>query len=111
MKTNPSASAPYLATRTPLSRRHFLRGAGVVLSLPLLNVMLPRFARAQAAASSPLAPGTKPRRFFAIEHTLGFLPANFFPRGAGRDYIASPYLDLLREHRNQLTVFTGVSLP
>ena len=111
MKTKFQETAPFASTRQPLSRRRFLRGSGVALALPFLDAMLPRFARAQPAAASPLAPGAKPRRLFAIEHTLGFLPANFFPRGGGRDYVASPYLDVLKEHRNQFTVFTGVSLP
>ncbi|MSU73289.1 MAG: DUF1552 domain-containing protein [Opitutus sp.] len=113
MKTkSPSqpAHGPYIATRRPLSRRHFLRAAGVALSLPMLDAMLPALARAQPS-SSPLAPGAKPRRMFAVINNLGFVPANFFPKGAGRDYAPSPYLDLLKEHRNDLTVFTGVSLP
>ncbi|MSU73291.1 MAG: DUF1552 domain-containing protein [Opitutus sp.] len=104
------AFGPFIATRRPMSRRHFLRGTGVTLSLPFLEAMTPAFARAQAS-SSPLAPGVKPRRMFAVMNNLGFVPANFFPHGAGRDYAASPYLALLKEHRNDFTVFTGVSLP
>ncbi len=103
-------SGPFISTRTPLSRRHFLRGAGVALSLPFLDAMLPSFARAQAS-SSPLAPGAKPRRMFAVEHNLGFVPANFFPKTPGRDYVLSPYLELIKEHRNNFTVFSGTSLP
>jgi hypothetical protein len=111
---NPSpaqpASGPFISTRTPLSRRHFLRGTGVALSLPFLDAMLPRFARA-AEAGSPLAPGAKPRRMVAVEHNLGFVPANFFPKTAGRDYALSPYLELIKEHRKEFTVITGTSLP
>jgi len=93
-----------------MSRRHFLRGSGVVLSLPLLNAMLPVFGRAQQS-SSPLAPGAKPRRMFAAITNLGMLVDQFAPSGTGRDYVASPYLKLLADHRNDFTVFTGVSLP
>ena len=111
---NPSpaqpASGPFISPRTPLSRRHFLRGTGVALSLPFLDAMLPRFARA-AEAGSPLAPGAKPRRMVAVEHNLGFVPANFFPKTAGRDYALSPYLELIKEHRKEFTVITGTSLP
>ena len=108
MKTNHSAPAPFIATRTPMSRRHFLRGAGVALALPFLDTMRPVFGAA-ATADSPLAPGAKPRRFFAICNNLGVVPANFFAKGAGRDYVPSPYLALLQEHRNDFTAFSGVS--
>jgi Protein of unknown function (DUF1552) len=105
-----SAQGPFISTRQPLSRRHFLRGTGIALSLPFLDAMLPAFARAQQS-SSPLAPGAKPRRFFAINNNLGLLKWHFFPTGAGKDYKASPYLELLQEHRQDFTVFSGVSYP
>jgi hypothetical protein len=108
MKKNSTARSPFIATRTPMSRRHFLRGAGVALALPFLDTMRPVFAAA-ATTDSPLAPAAKPRRFLAICNNLGLLPANFFPKGAGRDYVPSPYLELLQEHRNDFTAFSGVA--
>jgi hypothetical protein len=72
--------------------------------------MLPPFARA-AQSSSPLAPTAKPRRLFAICQNLGVLPELFFPTGTGRDYVPSPYLELLKEHRSDFTVMSGVSHP
>ncbi|MEO0811228.1 MAG: transcriptional initiation protein Tat, partial [Myxococcota bacterium] len=39
--------------RWELSRRHFLRGAGLTLGLPLLDAMVPSVARAQDCASGP----------------------------------------------------------
>jgi len=42
---------------------------------------------------------------------LGFIPSLFSPTGEGRDYKASPYLDLLAEHRERFTVFSGLSHP
>jgi hypothetical protein len=72
--------------------------------------MLPGLARA-ATSSSPLAPTAKPRRMLGICNNLGLLPDLFFPTGAGRDYQASPYLDLLKAHRNDFSVFSGVSHP
>ena len=103
-------NAPYVACRRPMSRRHFLRGAGVALSLPLLDSMLPPFARA-AQSSAPLAPGARPRRMFAICQNLGVLPDVFFPSTAGRGYTPSPYLELLKAHRDNFTVMSGVSHP
>lgn len=99
-------SAPFVTTRRPISRRHFLQGAGVALGLPLLDSMLAPFARA-----APLAPDGKPRRMFAICQNLGVLPDLFFPTTTGRDYVASPYLELLQEHRRDFTVMSGVSHP
>jgi len=102
--------APFVTTRCAISRRRFLQGTGILLSLPFLDSMLPAFARA-AESSSPLAPNAKPRRMFSICNNLGLLTDNFFPTGAGEDYVASPYLQLLQEHRNDFTVFSGVSHP
>lgn len=85
-----------------LSRRTFLRASGVSLALPLLEAMRPAFG-AESAES--------PRRMVAIQTNMGILPRYFFPEGAGKDYTASPYLERLAAHRNQLTVFSGVSLP
>ena len=101
---------PFIATRRAISRRRFLQGTGILLSLPFLESMLPAFARA-AESSSPLAPNAKPRRMFGICNNLGLLGDQFFPTGTGRDYVASPYLQLLAEHRNDFTVFSGVSHP
>ena len=102
--------APFVTTRRPLSRRHFLRAAGVALGLPCLDAMSAPFARA-GTSSSPLAPGSKPRRFLGICNNLGLLGDQFFPTGAGRGYELSPYLRQLQEHRERFTVFSGVSHP
>ena len=109
-KTEFNGQAPYVVTRQAMSRRHFLKGVGVVVSLPFLSSMIAPFARC-AEATSPLAPNATPRRMFTICNNLGLLPAEFFPTGTGRDYVASPYLALLQEHRNDFTVFSGVSHP
>jgi hypothetical protein len=100
--------APYVATRQAISRRRFLRGVGVAMSLPLLDAMSASAAR---AASDTLTPNAKPRRMFAICNNLGVRPDLFFPTGTGREYVASPYLRLLEAHRNHFTVISGVSHP
>lgn len=101
---------PYVVTRQAMSRRHFLKGVGVVVSLPFLSSMIAPFARC-AEVTSPLAPNATPRRMFTICNNLGMLPTEFFPKGSGKDYVASPYLAYLQDHRNDLTVFSGVSHP
>ena len=108
--TKQPMTGSFISTRRALSRRTFLRGAGIVLSLPLLESMLPAFAAVTRSAAGQ-TPGGKPRRMFAICNNLGLLPDQFFPKQAGRDYTLSPYLETLREHRNDFTVFSGVSHP
>ena len=95
-----------MSKRRRLSRRRFLRGAGVALSLPMLNSM-----PSTALGAPPTSPSVKPRRFLGICNNIGLLPENFFPTGAGRDYVASTYLKRLADHRNDFTVFSGVSHP
>ena len=104
---NTKFRAPVVVTRQPLSRRRFLRGMGVAMSLPLLDVMQPGFAR--AGTSAPLA--HTPRRMLGVCNNLGLRPDLFFPAGTGREYEASPYLKLLEAHRNDFTVISGVSHP
>src|SRR5262245_38526660 len=108
--TRSSGGPPFLSTGRSLSRRAFLRGTGIALSLPWLDAMRPAFA-ALAEAPAPPTPGGKQRRMLAICNNLGLLPDQFFPRTSGRDYPLSPYLELLREHREDFTVFSGVSHP
>jgi hypothetical protein len=102
--------APFVSTSTGISRRKFLRGAGILLSLPMLDAMTPAFA-ALRKTSAGVTPGGKPRRMFGICNNLGLLPDQFFPKTSGRDYALSPYLETLKEHRNDFTVFSGVSHP
>lgn len=102
---SPRRSA-FIATRPTLSRRRFLRSTGIVLSLPLLDSVLPTFSRAASAAAAK-----KPRRLLAICNNLGLLPDQFFPTQTGRGYALSPYLQHLAHHRDDFTVFSGVSHP
>jgi len=90
--------------RTPLDRRTFLRAAGVTMALPLLDAMQPKLRGAEADKAIP-------RRMVAIETNMGILPQFFFPEKAGKDFALSPYLERLKAHRNNMTVFSGVSLP
>lgn len=89
--------------RGPLRRRMFLRASGVAIALPMLEAMRPAIAAEGAAVA--------PRRLVAIETNMGILPNYFFPEGSGLDYKASPYLERLAAHRDQMTVFSGTSFP
>ena len=91
-----------VALRNPLSRRTLLKGAGATLALPFLECMMPRLGAAVPAA---------PRRFVGMMTNMGILPEFFFPTTAGAAYESTPYLEILKEHRADMTVFSGVSLP
>jgi hypothetical protein len=104
-------TAPHISTRPSLSRRKFLRGAGIVLALPLLDAMTPTFAAVKASSSVTTTPGGKPRRMLGICNNLGLLPDEFFPEDTGRHYTLSPYLEQLKAYRDDFTVFSGVWHP
>ena len=86
-----------------VSRRTFLRASGVAVGLPLLDAMIP------ACVASPTP--KPPRRMIAICTNLGILPHYFFPKSAGADYESTSYLEILKDHRRDMTVLSGVSMP
>lgn len=79
------------------TRRNFLRTAGITLALPALDI----FAAGTAAQPK--------RRMICICAPLGLHPDNFIPQQTGRDYTLSPYLEIVGEYRNDLTVISGLS--
>jgi hypothetical protein len=85
-----------------IRRRTFIRSTGISLALPWLNV----FANNSRGASSDRQP---PRRMICICAPLGLHPDNFFPTQSGKDYALSPYLDILRDHRDAFTVISGLA--
>jgi hypothetical protein len=87
----------------PFDRRTLLRGAGVALALPWLDAFVPRCARGAQAAP--------PRRMVCICTSLGLHGPFFFPQRPGADYEPTPYLELLRDHRADFTVISGLSHP
>jgi hypothetical protein len=92
-----------IATKCHLDRRAFLRGTGTVLSLPFLEAMVPAFAtRAQAINAQP------PQRFIAMCATLGFHTPFLFPKETGTDYTLTPYLEPLKDLKNDFSVISGL---
>lgn len=85
-----------------LSRRHFLRGAGVALSLPFLSSM---------GASTPAkAQALAPRRYVSMYFPNG--AAHFFrpagTGGSGSEWQLSPILEPLAPVKDYLTVLSNV---
>ena len=93
-----------------LNRRCFLRSAGVAIALPALDAMAP--SRTSLAAGVFADQGTMPQqRMVMICTSLGLHGPSLFPESSGRDYKSTPYLDYLKEHRDDFTVFSGLSHP
>lgn len=84
-----------------MTRRNFLRASGVSVALPLLD----RFASSDDRLESP------PKRMVLICTTLGLYGPSLFPEQTGRNYRPTPYLQLLNEHRDDFTLFSGLSHP
>ena len=83
-----------------LNRRTLLQASGVSLALPLLESMRPL----QGAATD--AP---PKRMVVVCTTLGLHPPLLWPQTPGADYESTPYLELLKDHQQDFTLFSGLS--
>ena len=86
-----------------LNRRHFLRGLGTMVALPLLDAMVP--LRASAAATE------KPRRSVFVYIPNGVNGMAWQCAKAGRDFELSASLQPLAKHRDDFTVFSGLHHP
>lgn len=86
-----------------INRRTMLRAAGVAIALPSLDRLFEQ-GRADDARD--------PRqRMVCICAPLGLHTPNLFPEQAGRDYQLTPYLELLKEQREDFSVISGLSHP
>lgn len=86
-----------------VSRRTFLKGAGVTMALPMLDSMIPAFAAPAAA--------TQPKRFVSVSLALGLHAPNLNPVETGFNYTPSPYLSHIRDILGDMTIVTGSSHP
>lgn len=86
-----------------LNRRYFLRGTGVGLALPMLDI-------ARAESRSPVS--SPARRLVAINLGLGLHAPNIVPTtNAQGSYQSSTYLKLLQPFEDQYTFISGTSHP
>jgi len=86
----------------PISRRAALKASGIAIALPLLESMKPAIGQEQMAP---------PKRMVLICNALGLHSPSLFPKTSGTDYGNTEYLELLKEHRNDFTLFSGLSHP
>jgi hypothetical protein len=89
-----------MMTHRTLNRRTMLQASGVSMALPLLESMTP------ALAETTVEP---PRRMVLICTTLGLHAPSLWPDTAGAKYESTEYLNLLKDHRNDMTLFAGLS--
>ena len=84
-----------------IQRRSFLNATGITLALPWLETL--------AASPKRLSVDQPPRRMVCICAPLGLHPDNFFPQETGKNYKLSPYLELLEDYRDDMTVISGLA--
>lgn len=85
------------------SRRTLIRAAGISLALPWLESVAAEPEQRSVGAGGP------PRRMVCICAPLGLHPDNFFPQETGKDYALSPYLEILKDYRDEMTVISGLA--
>src|SRR5437764_6171533 len=93
-------------TKHPISRRTMLRGLGVSMALPLLDVMLPRFASSAMAATAAKE---------AVRTAYLFLPngmwmPNFTPATVGANFVLPPTLAALANVAKDFSIISGLGL-
>jgi hypothetical protein len=89
---------------TQIDRRTVLRGAGAVMSLPLLEAMLP------TASAAGTTSAVIPKRMGIFYFGTGMNMREFEPADEGRGYTLSPTLQVLEKHKQDFTVFSGTYL-
>src|SRR5439155_13062470 len=89
-------------TKKRLSRRTFLRGAGVTVSLPLLDAMIPAWTALAQTAANP-----KPHMgFMYLPH--GAIMEQWTPVAEGTNFELTPILKPFAPFQKQLTIVSGL---
>src|SRR5215204_7635786 len=87
-------------TRNHLSRRTFLRGAGVTLAVPFLESMIP--------AGSVFAQAARPTRFGAIYFPHGAIMPKWTPATDGANFELSEILQPLKAFQSRINVISDL---
>jgi hypothetical protein len=90
-------------TKKSVDRRAFLRGTGALISLPLLDAMVP----ALTAQTKTAAAGTRRLGFVYIPH--GAVMKEFTPAKIGRDYEMSTTLQPLTPLKEYVNVYSNLA--
>ena len=88
-----------------ITRRHFLKKAGVAIALPFMSSM------PAIAASTRWAQPNSTKRMVFVSTGLGMYPGAFFPREFGMDFAPSTVLQSMMKHKGDFTVFSNMDHP
>ena len=88
-----------------LNRRTFLRGAGALVSLPLLEKM----SLARAAAATQGAEAASPVRLAWVFFPNGTIPEQWQPKTEGKDWEITPSLEPLAPYKDDFSIYTGLA--
>jgi len=92
-------------TRKFVPRRAFLKGAGVMIGLPLLDSIVPAQTALNKTAAAPVP------RFLGIWHPHGAAPGYWSPLREGKDFDFSFITKPLEPFRNRVTLISGLDMP
>jgi len=93
-----------ILTGKHIHRRHFLKGVGVALALPMLDAMVPTtFGQALKSVAAK-----SPQRLSFVYVPNGIVMDNWTPKTEGADFALPSILQPLASHRQQLSVITGL---
>lgn len=91
-----------IVTGKHLSRRSFLRSAGALIGLPLLDAMVPALAWARPANRKP------PLRLGFVYVPNGMVMSNWTPAAQGKRFAFTPILKPMEPFREHTLVVTGL---
>ena len=92
-------------TKMSLSRRTFLRGAGVSVALPFLEAMVPALTVTAKTAAQPVP------RFGAIYIPHGAIMDQWTPTTVGRGFDFTPILKPLEPFKDRTTIVSNLARP
>jgi len=92
-----------------IKRRHFLRGTGACIALPMLESFGSPLLASVASKSSADAIANAPvKRLVTVGTYLGFHTPSWFPKETGNNYKISEVLEPLKDLRPTFSLFSGL---
>lgn len=82
-------------------RRNFLKAGGIFLALPCLPSL--------GNSNTDIKFNSNVRNLVCFGNGFGFNPKSFFPKTSGNNYELSEHLKPLARHKNDFTVFSGLT--
>src|SRR5258707_3328501 len=90
--------------RKAIPRRTFLRGLGATVALPLLDGMIPAFAKNMDTAAKGAS------RFSVVYFSSGLIMDKWTPATVGAGFALTPTMQPLASFRDRMLVLSGLAL-